>query len=144
MHAVIETGGKQFRVAPGDVLLLSGPLTHASGMFLQPFLYQGGAILIQDRFDPDELLSAVERWRATYTFMVPTMLNRLATHPGLHRHDRSSGPEGSESGRLLQERFDWDRAAAAGSEGGSAQTMNVVPRRQGYDTPTAGCTNWSE
>ena len=40
MHLVAADGG------PGDVLALSGPLTHASGMFLQPFLYQGGAILI--------------------------------------------------------------------------------------------------
>jgi acyl-CoA synthetase (AMP-forming)/AMP-acid ligase II len=80
----------RMRVAPGDVLALSGPLTHASGMFMQPFLYQGGALLIQDRFDPDLLLGAVERWRASYTFMVPTMLNRLATHPNLHRYDHSS------------------------------------------------------
>ncbi|MDE2604561.1 MAG: AMP-binding protein [Burkholderiales bacterium] len=80
----------RMRVAPGDVLLLSGPLTHASGMFLQPFLYQGGAILIQERFDPEALLAAVERWRVTYTFMVPTMLNRLATFPQLHRHDLAS------------------------------------------------------
>lgn len=80
----------RMRVAAGDVLALSGPLTHASGMFMQPFLYQGGALLIQDRFDPDLLLGAVARWRASYTFVVPTMLNRLATHPGLHRYDRSS------------------------------------------------------
>jgi acyl-CoA synthetase (AMP-forming)/AMP-acid ligase II len=80
----------RMRVGRGDVLLLSGPLTHASGMFLQPFLYQGGTILVQDKFDPDTLLAAVERWRVTYTFMVPTMLNRLATHPGLGRYDISS------------------------------------------------------
>jgi acyl-CoA synthetase (AMP-forming)/AMP-acid ligase II len=85
-----KVGMHRMRVGPGDVLLLSGPLTHASGMFLQPFLYQGGAVLIQDRYDPDALLAAVARWRVTHTFMVPTMLNRLATHPGLHRHDRSS------------------------------------------------------
>ena len=80
----------RMRVAPGDVLLLSGPMTHASGMFIQPFLYQGGTILVQEKFDPDALLAAVQRWRVTYTFMVPTMLNRLATQPGLHRHDFSS------------------------------------------------------
>lgn len=90
MSHLRKVGMHRMRVAPGDVLALSGPLTHASGMFLQPFLYQGGAILIQDRFDPDLLLGAIERWRASYTFMVPTMLNRLATHPGLHRYDRSS------------------------------------------------------
>ncbi|VTU45099.1 AMP-binding protein [Variovorax sp. PBL-E5] len=90
MSHLRKVGMHRMRVAPGDVLLVSGPLTHASGMFLQPFLYQGGAILIQDRFDPDQLLAAVARWKVTYTFMVPTMLNRLATHPNLHCHDRRS------------------------------------------------------
>ena len=90
MSHLRKVGMHRMRVGPGDVLALSGPLTHASGMFLQPFLYQGGAILIQDRFDPDLLLAAVERWRVSYTFMVPTMLNRLATHPHLDRYDRSS------------------------------------------------------
>ncbi|MEF7616283.1 AMP-binding protein [Aquincola sp. MAHUQ-54] len=85
-----KVGMHRMRVGPGDVLGLSGPLTHASGMFMQPFLYQGGALLIQDRFDPDLLLAEVERWRVSYTFMVPTMLNRLATHPGIGRYDRSS------------------------------------------------------
>lgn len=85
-----KVGMHRMRVQRGDVLLLSGPLTHASGMFLQPFLYQGGTILIQEKFDPDTLLAAVERWRVTYTFMVPTMLNRLATHPDLGRYDISS------------------------------------------------------
>ena len=90
MSHLRKVGMHRMRVGRGDVLLLSGPLTHASGMFLQPFLYQGGTILIQDKFDPDTLLAAIERWRVTYTFMVPTMLNRLATHPGLKRYDISS------------------------------------------------------
>jgi acyl-coenzyme A synthetase/AMP-(fatty) acid ligase len=80
----------RMRVGPGEVLALSGPLTHASGMFMQPFLYQGGTLLIQDRFEPELLLSAIERWRVAYTFVVPTMLNRLATHPAASRHDLSS------------------------------------------------------
>jgi len=80
----------RMQVGCGDVLLLSGPLTHASGMFMQPFLYQGGTLLIQDKFDPDELLAAVARWRVRCTFMVPTMLNRLATHPNLRQYDLSS------------------------------------------------------
>jgi acyl-CoA synthetase (AMP-forming)/AMP-acid ligase II len=90
MSHLRKVGMHRMRVGRGDVLLLSGPLTHASGMFLQPFLYQGGTILIQDKFDPDTVLAAIEHWRVTYTFMVPTMLNRLATHPGLARYDISS------------------------------------------------------
>ncbi|MFG5777844.1 AMP-binding protein [Comamonas sp. J-3] len=90
MSHLRKVGMHRMRVGPGDVLGLSGPLTHASGMFMQPFLYQGGSLLIQDRFDPDLLLSAIERWRVSYTFMVPTMLNRLTTHPDVHKYDISS------------------------------------------------------
>ncbi len=85
-----KVGMHRMRVTTGDVLALSRPLTHASGMFMQPFLYQGGTLLIQDRFDPGMLMSAIERWHASYTFMVPTMLNRLATSPEVSKYKLTS------------------------------------------------------
>ena len=90
MSHLRKVGMHRMRVGLGDVLGLSGPLTHASGMFMQSFLYQGGTLLIQDKFDPDLLLSDVQRWRVSYTFMVPTMLNRVTTHPDIRKYDLSS------------------------------------------------------
>jgi len=43
-----------------DVMLLVGPITHASGMFIQAMLFQGVTILLLDRFHPAELLEAIE------------------------------------------------------------------------------------
>jgi acyl-CoA synthetase (AMP-forming)/AMP-acid ligase II len=120
MSHLRKVGMHRMRVGPGDVLLLSGPLTHASGMFLQPFLYQGGTVLIQDKFDPDTLLTAIERWRVTYTFMVPTMLNRLATYPGLGRYDISSLKQVAYGGAPMAPtriREAWEKLGAVLSQG---------------------------
>jgi acyl-CoA synthetase (AMP-forming)/AMP-acid ligase II len=73
-----------------DVMLLVGPITHASGMFIQALLYQGVTILLLDRFHPAELLLAVEKHRVTMTFMVPAMINALLAEPTLKQRDLSS------------------------------------------------------
>lgn len=75
---------------PGDVLALAGPITHASGMFIQPFLSQGGTILLHDRFEPDAYLASLERHRVRAAFLVPTMINMLVKHPRIEAHDLSS------------------------------------------------------
>src|SRR5207237_803738 len=59
----------------GDVLMLCGPITHASGMFIQPMLYQGATVLLMERFQPAEILEAIEKHRVTMCFFVPAMLD---------------------------------------------------------------------
>lgn len=73
-----------------DVMLLVGPITHASGMFIQALLYQGVTILLLDRFQPAELLQAIERHRVTMTFMVPAMIHALLAEPSLKSRNLSS------------------------------------------------------
>ncbi|GAB2895468.1 AMP-binding protein [Paralcaligenes sp. KSB-10] len=80
----------RMRANPGEVLALAGPITHASGMFMQPFLFQGGAILLHDHFDPESFMASVEKHHARFSFMVPTMLNMLVSHPAFHRYDLGS------------------------------------------------------
>ncbi|NYT35325.1 AMP-dependent synthetase [Allopusillimonas soli] len=80
----------RMRAQPGEVLALAGPVTHASGMFMQPFLFQGGTILLHEKFDPEAFLESAQRHRAAFTFMVPTMINMLITHPALHHYDLSA------------------------------------------------------
>lgn len=80
----------RMRANPGEVLALAGPITHASGMFMQPFLFQGGTILLHDRFVPETFLASAARHRAAFSFMVPTMVNMLIAHPDLRRHDLSA------------------------------------------------------
>lgn len=75
---------------PNDVLMLSGPITHASGMFIQSMLYQGVPVLLMDRFQPAEILAAIEKHRVTMTFMVPAMINLLLAEPSIRTRDMSS------------------------------------------------------
>ncbi len=75
---------------PGDVLALCGPITHASGMFIQPMLFQGATILILERFHPAEMLAAIEKHKVTITFFVPAMINALLAEPSIKTRDLSS------------------------------------------------------
>ncbi len=80
----------RLRAKPGDVLALAGPVTHASGMFIQPFLFQGGTILLHDRFDAEVFMASVQKHRVTACFLVPTMINMILAHPRLKEFDLSS------------------------------------------------------
>lgn len=73
-----------------DVIMLCGPITHASGMFIQSMLYQGVPVLLMERFQPAEILAAIEKHRVTMTFMVPAMINMLLAEPSLRTRDLSS------------------------------------------------------
>ncbi|MEK7345902.1 MAG: AMP-binding protein [Pseudomonadota bacterium] len=73
-----------------DVMLLVGPITHASGMFIQALLYQGVTILLLDRFHPAELLQCIEKHRVSMTFMVPAMIHALLAEPSIKTRDLSS------------------------------------------------------
>ncbi|ORV51703.1 acyl-CoA synthetase [Mycobacterium europaeum] len=64
--------------------LAASPITHAAVLPLLPTLLRGGTVVLQQGFDPDAWLRAVEAERVNYTFLVPTMLYTLLdkTDPG--------------------------------------------------------------
>ena len=75
---------------PGDRLALIGPVTHASGMLMQPYLYCGATLVLFDTFEPEYFLREIERLRITHTFMVPAMINMVLNEPVLDRADLGS------------------------------------------------------
>ncbi|WP_455287179.1 AMP-binding protein [Cupriavidus necator] len=75
---------------PGDRLALIGPVTHASGMLMQPYLYLGATLVLFDKFEPAHFLAEVARLRITHVFMVPAMINMLLAEPTLAQADLSS------------------------------------------------------
>jgi acyl-CoA synthetase (AMP-forming)/AMP-acid ligase II len=101
LKAAMQTVGNRFaslrknvmgrmHAVPGDVLMLSGPITHASGMFIQPMLFQGSTILLMERFQPAEIVEAIERHRVTICFFVPAMIHALLAEPSIRTRDLSS------------------------------------------------------
>ncbi|MGT2434197.1 AMP-binding protein (plasmid) [Cupriavidus basilensis] len=77
-------------VRPGDRLALLGPVTHASGMLVQPNLFRGVELVLFERFDPAEFLDSVGKLGITHTMMVPAMVNMILAEPGLDRANLSS------------------------------------------------------
>ncbi|MDA3626572.1 long-chain fatty acid--CoA ligase [Saccharopolyspora oryzae] len=70
--------------------LAAGPITHATGMGLLAAFARGTSVVVLPRWDAGEFLRTVESERITSTFLVPTMLNLVLSHPDLSTADLSS------------------------------------------------------
>ena len=82
-----------FRLDENDVQLLTMPLFHANAIASScGGHYAGQTTVIMERFDPEEMLRLIERHKATFSSMVPTMFNRLKNLPGetFRKYDVSS------------------------------------------------------
>ncbi|MGI8408121.1 MAG: AMP-binding protein, partial [Actinomycetota bacterium] len=76
-----------------DMHLVCSPLAHSAPLrFALRTLEAGGAVVVQERFDPAETLAAVEMFGVSSTFVVPTHLQRIISldRKGLARYDLSS------------------------------------------------------
>ncbi|MBG0830149.1 AMP-binding protein [Planomonospora sp. ID67723] len=84
---VVDGWASRFwRCGDGDVLLMPGPLYH-NGPFSSAFagFFQGAHLVVMERFDPLRTLELAERWRATWLYLVPTMMNRIWRLPEADR-----------------------------------------------------------
>jgi acyl-CoA synthetase (AMP-forming)/AMP-acid ligase II len=66
---------------PGSVMLHAAPITHGSGAFFLPHLVKGATSVVVQKFTPAAFLEAAQRYAATVTFMVPTMISMLLEEP---------------------------------------------------------------
>lgn len=64
--------------AESETSLITAPLSHNGPFYnLVRTLLLGGRAVLTGRFDPERLLAAVERERATQVYLVPTMMGRI-------------------------------------------------------------------
>jgi bile acid-coenzyme A ligase len=86
-----EVGG--FQLKPGSTVLLPAPLYHNApfGMMMAGTAL-GAHIVLMPRFDPEATLAEIERRKATWVYLVPTMMTRIWRLPDAvrERHDLSS------------------------------------------------------
>jgi fatty-acyl-CoA synthase len=90
LHTMIyasETG-----ITDADTGLLIYPLFHAGGAdcLVLPFLFAGGTVVILERADPEDVVAAIERRRASFVFCVPTIWRRIVRVLDQRGHDVSS------------------------------------------------------
>lgn len=61
-----------------DKMLTPSPLFHGGGRaFSLNMLFVGGTLVLQNKFNPEAVLDAIEEYQITTTFMVPTMFKRV-------------------------------------------------------------------
>jgi fatty-acyl-CoA synthase len=73
---------RQIPANASDRHLVTCPLYHSAPPAFVALTYaMGGTVVINGHFDPEETLRTIERERITSSFMVPTMLTRLAALP---------------------------------------------------------------
>jgi len=99
---------------PDDVYVHAGPITHTSGLFVLPFLVAGARQILLPTWDPQTFIEAIAERGATHTAVVPTMVARLLSTPGV-------GPETFAGLRML---------------GYAGAPMPVEQMRQAYDRIT--------
>ncbi len=80
-------------VAPCDVrpvYLAAAPLTHAAGYVMQTVLTSNGTGVLLSKPDKRLILSSIEKYRATHTFLPPTVIYELLDHADVGCFDYSS------------------------------------------------------
>ncbi|MGW8321213.1 MAG: class I adenylate-forming enzyme family protein [Thermodesulfobacteriota bacterium] len=71
-----------FRLDENDIQLLTMPLFHSNAIATSSGShYAGQTTVIMERFDPEEALRLMGRYKTTYSSMVPTMFNRIMNLP---------------------------------------------------------------
>ncbi|MFD3563138.1 AMP-binding protein [Streptomyces sp. NPDC058686] len=79
-------------MGPEDVVLAVLPFFHIYGMttFLNVALHSRSQVVTVVRFDLQEFLECIQRYRVTYLFIVPPIAMALAKHPLVDAYDLSS------------------------------------------------------
>jgi fatty-acyl-CoA synthase len=83
----------RYGLGPDTVTLNAGPLYHAAPLVSAMSTHRnGGTVVLPPKFDPEQTLQAIERYRVTYAQFVPTMFIRLLRLPAevRRRYDVSS------------------------------------------------------
>lgn len=70
--------------------LVCTPLTYVAQVLTDQALLGGGRVVLQDRFDPEAVLRAVETHRITHLGLVEPLVARLVAHPDLTRRNLGS------------------------------------------------------
>lgn len=79
-----------FRYDSAPRYLLCAPMTHAGGIAAFPVFALGGSIHLLPRAEPGEILASIRSEGITTTFLPPTTIYVLLSHPGLRGADLSS------------------------------------------------------
>ncbi|MBW1846159.1 MAG: AMP-binding protein [Deltaproteobacteria bacterium] len=71
-----------FKMEPDEIHLVCCPMYHSAPSYFHTITFLlGGTMLYQPRFDPQEFLELVDKYKVTSTHLVPTMVTQLLEVP---------------------------------------------------------------
>ena len=82
-----------FGYTPDDIYITSGPLYHSGpGAFMAASQAFGQTVVVQRKFDPEDWLRLVDKYKVTSTFSAPALVRMICALPAevKGRYDRSS------------------------------------------------------
>src|SRR5262249_24239112 len=79
-----------FEIPDTPSYLTVAPISHVAGTKVLPTLMRGGTVHMLKGFDPEAVLSTIQRERINFTLLVPTMIYVLLDHPSLAKTDLSA------------------------------------------------------
>ncbi|MCG6121484.1 MAG: AMP-binding protein [Microvirga sp.] len=79
----------RFNLHKDDVFLGTSPYAHAGGLWILPSLMRGATIRTFERFDPEALVTHIEKGECTMLQLVPTALRRILDLPRIRQADLS-------------------------------------------------------
>lgn len=88
--AMIANYCARMRSGPDSVYLAAAPLSHAATMFAFINIAMGGTMVILPKFDALAVLKAIEKHKVTLTYLPPTAIYSLLSHPQVRDFDYSS------------------------------------------------------
>lgn len=89
-QALVSSLAASMPMKKPPVNLVAAPMTHAAGPLALASMALGGSVVILPRFEPGEVIRAIEKHRVTYMFLPPTAVYMLLSHPGVRDADFSS------------------------------------------------------
>ncbi|MGH1371474.1 MAG: class I adenylate-forming enzyme family protein [Cellvibrionaceae bacterium] len=85
--AVIDNMQRVFEFNASDRNLAVAPLTHGGSHYILPLLAAGGCHLLHSAPNPEKILTAFRRDKASVSFMPPTLIYKLLDQPDIKHTD---------------------------------------------------------
>jgi len=134
-----EKEGEVFGVSRSRISLITLPLFHGYGVFaLNLEFLTGGKLVVINRWDPEEAMKCIDKYKVTDFRGVPTMYIQILNHPAAAKYDLSSlktcicgaAPMPLEVARTWREKYKNDIWEGYGlSEATTVNCGNVAGRR---------------
>jgi long-chain acyl-CoA synthetase len=80
----------ELNITPNDAMLHVASLAHGGGTKVLPHYIKGAANVLMPKFTVEDFLEAVDRYKITTTWLVPTIISMIIEHPKLKNYDYSS------------------------------------------------------